>query len=173
MLPRTKMRGHSTLCDSAAGVFVSVTMLAVGVDAVAKLHAQRAVSERGRVGAAECTRPLGVGVDVFGELEFFVRDTNSHHTIHRHAVTQGLDAARQSQTPGERNWGLRYSSCNFPANWCAIACRIGAEPASVKRTMSCRIASPGMPISTGRTSCAADFRNHTFACASFRAKPRP
>ena len=35
------------------GLMVPVTMLAVGADAVAKLHAQRAVSERGRVGAAE------------------------------------------------------------------------------------------------------------------------
>jgi hypothetical protein len=48
---------------------VPVRMLTVGADAVAKLHTQGAVSERSRVGAAERARPLGVGVDVFGELE--------------------------------------------------------------------------------------------------------
>ena len=78
------------MCDSAAGVFVSVTMLAVGVDAVAKLHAQRAVSERGRVGATERARPLGVGVDVFGLREFFVREASAQHEFHPLAVTQGL-----------------------------------------------------------------------------------
>jgi hypothetical protein len=42
------------------------------------------------VGAAERARPLGVGVDAFGELEVFVRDANSQHEIHPHAVTHGL-----------------------------------------------------------------------------------
>jgi hypothetical protein len=69
---------------------VPVRVLAVGVDAVAKLHAQRAVSERGRVGATERARPLGVGVDAFGELEFLVRDANSQHEIHPHSVTREL-----------------------------------------------------------------------------------
>ena len=64
-------------------------MLTVGADAVAaKLHAHRAVSEWSRVGAAERARPLGVGVDAFGELEFFVGDARRHHKVHPHAVTQ-------------------------------------------------------------------------------------
>ena len=50
------------------GGLVPVRVLAVGAGAVADLHAQRAVSERSSVGAAERARPLGIGVDVFGEL---------------------------------------------------------------------------------------------------------
>jgi hypothetical protein len=69
---------------------VPVRMLTVGADAVAKLHAQRAVSERSRVGAAERARPQGVGVDVFGELEFLFRDASLHHEVHPDAVTHGL-----------------------------------------------------------------------------------
>jgi hypothetical protein len=72
------------------GGLVPVCVLAVGADAVATLHAQGAVSERSRVGAAERTRPLGVGVYVFGELEFFVREASSQHELHPHAVTRGL-----------------------------------------------------------------------------------
>jgi hypothetical protein len=67
-----------------------VRMLAVRGDAVAKIHAQRAVSERSRVGAAECARPLGVGVDALGELEFFVGDATPQHEIPPHTVTHGL-----------------------------------------------------------------------------------
>ena len=65
-------------------------MPTVGPDAVAKLHAHEAVSERSRVGAAERARLLGVGVDVFGELEFFVREAKTHHKLRPHAVTQRL-----------------------------------------------------------------------------------
>jgi hypothetical protein len=71
---------------------VPFRMLAVGADAVANLHSKRAVSERGivsRDGAAESARPLGVGVDVFGELEVLVREAEIHHEVHPRAVTQG------------------------------------------------------------------------------------
>jgi hypothetical protein len=67
-----------------------VRVLAVGSDAVAKIHAQRALTERNRVGAAERARPQGVGVDLFvRELEFFFRDAIRNHEVHPHAVTQG------------------------------------------------------------------------------------
>ena len=65
-------------------------MLAVGRNAVVHLHAQRAVSERGGVGATERARPQGVGVDAFRELEFFVREAVREHEFHPEAVTQGL-----------------------------------------------------------------------------------
>jgi hypothetical protein len=65
-------------------------VLAVGADAVAKLHAQRALSKRRRAGAAERARPQGVGEDLLGELEFLVGDASSHHEFNPCAVTQGL-----------------------------------------------------------------------------------
>jgi hypothetical protein len=110
---------------------VPVRMLTVGADAVAKLHTQGAVSERSRVGAAERARPLGVGVDVFGELEFFVGDARRHHEVHPHAVTHEL----------MRHGRLRLYDCNrapincsfrYLANRCATTCRGGAERAFVK-----------------------------------------
>jgi hypothetical protein len=72
------------------GGLVPGLVLAVGHDAVVHLHAQRAVSERGRVGAAERARPQGVGMDPFGELEVFVREAIHEHTVHPQAVTYGL-----------------------------------------------------------------------------------
>jgi hypothetical protein len=72
------------------GALVPVRVLAVGADAVAQLHAQRAFSERNSVRAAERARPLGVGVNVFRELDFFVGEASIHHEAHPHAVTRGL-----------------------------------------------------------------------------------
>ena len=85
------MRGHSTLfVGLGSGGFVTMRVLTVVVKAVANFHAQRTLSERGRVGAADCARPLGVGVDVFGEREFFVGEAIIQHEIHPHAVTRGV-----------------------------------------------------------------------------------
>jgi hypothetical protein len=78
------MRGHSTLfVGLGSGGFVTMRVLTVVVKAVANFHAQRTLSERGRVGAADCARPLGVGVDVFGKREFFVREANRKNTSPR------------------------------------------------------------------------------------------
>ena len=130
------------------GGLVPVRVLAVGADAVAKLHAQRAVSERRRVGAAESARPLGVGVDVFGELEVFVREASSQHEIHPDAVTQGLMRCGRVKLPEgivallQLCFQVVYTNL---ANSCAAAYRGGAKPAFVKRTKSSRPPpSPGL-----------------------------
>jgi hypothetical protein len=90
LAPAHEDAGAQHLVRLGGGSLVPVRVLAVCADAVAKLYGQRAVSERRRVGAAECARPLGVGVHAFGELEFFVREAGTQHEFHSHAVTQGL-----------------------------------------------------------------------------------
>jgi hypothetical protein len=90
LAPADEDAGAQNLVGLGRGGLVPVRVLAVGPDAVAKLHAQRALLERGRVGAAERARPLGVGVNMFGELEFLVREARSQHEIHPHAITRRL-----------------------------------------------------------------------------------
>jgi hypothetical protein len=91
LAPADEDAGAQHLVRLSGRGFVLVTMLTVGADAVAQIHAHRTVWERGSVlGAAERARPLGVGVDVFGELEFFVGDARSQHEFHPHAFTRGL-----------------------------------------------------------------------------------
>jgi hypothetical protein len=90
-----------------------VSVLAVGADAVAKLHAQRAVSERGIVGAAERERPLGVGEHAFSELEFLVGDATSKHEIHPHAVAYGLMRHNRAVLLGHPTDSLQPGSEKF------------------------------------------------------------
>jgi hypothetical protein len=95
LAPAHEDAGAQHLVGLRGGGLVPVRVLAVGLDAVADLHAQRAVSVRGGVGATERARPQGVGVDAFGELEVFFGDATTHHDVQPDAVTQGLMRRRR------------------------------------------------------------------------------
>ena len=69
---------------------VPVSVLTVRVDTEAHLHAPRAASERVGGGAAEGAEPLGVGVNLLGELEVFVGDAGRQHEEHPDPVARRL-----------------------------------------------------------------------------------
>jgi hypothetical protein len=80
------------------------------------------ISERGRVGAAERARPLGVVVDVFGELEVFVGvavdNMKSTHTLSRMALEEEEEEeARRRLATGTVRLPRRTSRGRRPRRW--------------------------------------------------------